>query len=364
MRKFLAAIAACLFVLSGCANTSGSDEDAKQTLVNALRNLLEAEAITETITVDSDVDSLVAVSEGEIDEEVASTILESSLTASGTQAENPADASSSVVLDVAGSEDFEMRFVAGDLYVRAEVRNLFGKFGQDRAEFEALAAQVKGQKGFEWAEEALAGKWIVVRDAIALTQQFGGTTASAEQQKKLINDLLETVEQNASVTSEGEDDAGEHLAATLPMRKTLQDLVESLGPAAGMAGGMQASLEEIPNEDVVIDFWIADESVNRLSLDVTQFEEAVEESGDKFPEGVERLAIVIEFSAFDGKVEPVSDAVEVDTAALSQAFSGLMTGGAGMGGAPPGSSFDCSMLKGAAPEVIELYAKECPELQK
>ena len=369
MKKILALSTALLFVLAGCANSSGSGEDAKATLVESLRNLLEADSLTQTITVDSDVGSLVAVSEGEIDEEVASTILESSLTASGTQADDPADATSTMVLNLRGSDDFEMRFVEGDLFVRAEVRSLFGAFGQDRAQFEALAAQVKGQKGFEWVEEALAGKWVVVRDAAALTQQFGGTPGaapSAEHQRQLITDLLQTVEKNASVTSEGEDDAGEHLVAALPLKETLKDLATSLGPAGAWMAPAGSAMEEVPEGDLVIDFWIEDGSVTQMAIDVTQFEAMAEGSGDKFPEGVEQLAIIIQLDEFDGTVEPVADAVEIDTTSLTQALSGLMTGAAGMGagaGAPAGSEFDCGMLKGAPPEVVELYAKECPELQ-
>lgn len=370
MKKILAVTAAFLFVLSGCANSSGSGEDAKATLVDSLRNLLEADALTQTITVDSDVDSLVAVSDGEIDEEVASTILESSLTASGTQAEDPADASSVMVLNLGGSEDFEMRFVEGDLYVRADVPDLLETFGQDSKEIDSLAARVEGQKGFEWVDDALAGEWVMVRDAVALIQQFGGAGGAApsvEQQRQMINDLLESVEKNASVTSEGEDADGTHVRAGLPIKATVEDLVKALGPGTGMAGaGMQDALNDIPEGDVVIDFWIDDDRVTRIELDVTQFEQMAEDSDD-FPKDVEELAVVVELEEFEGTVEPVADAVEIDTTSLTQALSGLMTGAAGMGagaGAPSGSAFDCSMLKGAPPEVVELYAKECPELQK
>ena len=364
MRKTLAALAISLLVLSGCAGETGSGEDAKATLVDALRNLMETEAVTQTISVESDVDSLVAVGEGAISEDVAAKILEASLTASGTQAEDPKDASSVVVLEIGGSQDLEMRFVTGDLFVRADVASLLETFGQDPGRLDPIAKQAKAQKGFDWVDEALAGEWVVVRDAIGLTQQMGGTTANAEHQKKIINDRLESVENNATVTSEGDEDAGEHLTAALPMRETLQDLMQSLGPAAGIAGGMQQSLSEIPEGDVVIDFWVADGALSQFSVDVTQFEDMAGGSDEKFPEGVEELTIVVELDEFEGTVEPVAGAAEIDTAALTQALSGLLTGAAGMGSAPAGANFDCSMLKGAPPEVVELYAKECPELQK
>lgn len=370
MRKMLAVVAVGLLTFSACANTSGSGENPKETLVEALRNLLEADALTQTITIESDVDSLVALSNGEISNDVAEKLLESSLAASGTQADDPADSTSVVVLNVGGSDDFEMRFVEGDLYVRADVANLLETFGQDPGQLDAIAAQVQGQKGFEWVREALDGEWLVMRNAVTFAQNLGGAgsaTASAEQQRKVIDDLLKSIEQNAAVTDEGEDSEGTRVRAGFPIKATVEDLIRSLGPGAGMAGaGLQDAMNDIPEGQVFIDFWIEDGQVTQLAVDVTQFERMAEDSDD-FPEGVEELAVNVTLDEFDGSVEPVADAVEIDSASLTQALSGLMMGGLGFGGpasgTDPGSTFDCSTLKGAAPEVVELYAKECPELQ-
>ena len=359
MKKALAVLS--LLALAGCGLIGDSSAEAKSSLVDALRNLLSTESYTQTMTIQSDTESLVALGEGDISEETADKILDSSIVASGKQADDPADAESEVLVNIAGTDAAEMRFVEGDLYFRANVRNLIETFEGDPAELDAVLGQVQGQPGFEWVEPAVAGEWIVVRDALGLSQQMGGTAVSPEQQEQLVEDLLQTVEQNATVTDEGEDDVGQHLRASLPLRETINDLISSLGPAGNMMQGDVMS--DVPDENLVLDFWIADETIVQMAIDFTQFEDMESGSGDEFPEGVEELSFVIAIEEAEVSVEPVPDAVELDTTALTQALSGMMGGGmeppAGTGG-----GFDCSALKGAPPEVIELYAEECPELQK
>ena len=375
MKKILAVLVGTTLLLSACAG-GGEDvaADPKAALVEALRGLLETEALTQTLSIDSDTDSMVALGEGGIDEDTAAKILDSSLSVSAVQAENPEDASSQIVLTLAGSPDLEMRFVSGDLYLKADVAHIMETFGQDPAELQTIASQTAGQPGFEWVEAALNGEFVTLKDALGLIEQFGGgeafNTFSGEQQKQLVNDLLESVEQNATVTDEGEDDAGAHVKAALPLRDTLRDLLESLGPAAGMTGvPVDETLAEVPEDvDLVIDFWINDGTISQMGFDILQFAEVIaEEGGEEFPEGVEEFSIIAAFEEFDGEIEPVEDAVEIDTNALMQSLGGL-TGG--LGGAPSGGGggggdvpFDCSALAGAPPEVIELYAEECPELQ-
>ncbi len=364
MRR-LAALSAAMLITVGC---TGDDTavNTKATLVDALRNLLATKSYTQTITLQSDTASLVALGDGDINEETAQTILDSSIVSSATQADNPEDAVSEAVVNIGGDSAVEVRFVEGDLYFRADVRGLIDTFGGDPAEVDMLVAQARRQRGFEWVEPAAAGEWIVVRDALDLAQQFGGSTVSPTQQKELVDDLLRTVEQNATVTDEGEDDPGQHLRAALPMRETVRDLLESLGAggAFGMPGGasLDQELEDIPNEELLLDFWVSDETVRQIGFDFTQFERMAAATGEEFPEGVEELTFLIAIEEAEVTVEPIADAVELDPTALTQALSGLMTGGFGGGGG--GESFDCSMLKGSPPEVIELYAEECPELQK
>lgn len=370
MKKTLAVLAGAFLLLTACTNNNepSAVEDPKGALVSGLRSLLESETLTQTITVQSDTASLVALGEGDIDEETAGKILSSSVQVSATQADNPEDASSLILVNIAGNDDLEVRFVEGDLYLRADVASILETFGQDPSQLDAITSQVQGQAGFEWVDEAMAGEWLVINDAVALAEQLGGASAiNGEQQRQLVNELLRTVEQNATVTEEGEDEAGTHLRATLPLRETVQDIMDAI-PDAGMGTAeMEQSLQDVPDADVPLDFWISDGTVSQIAFDVTEFAAALEGSDDEeFPEGVEEFSVVIAIEEFDGTIDPVADATAIDTAAVGQALSGMMTGGMGAGGgaAPGGGAFDCDMLKGAPPEVVELYAEECPELQK
>jgi hypothetical protein len=378
MKKLLAVLAGATLLLSACAdNGPSASDDPKAALVDALKGLSESEGLTQTIRLESDTASLVAASEGDLDEETAQKILDSNIVVSALQAEKPEDAASQILVTIAGNEDLEIRFVDGNLYFRADVGSLLETFGQDPAQLDMVIGQVQGQPGLEWVEDAAAGDWVVLEDALQLSEQLGGAqmgagSLGADQQKELVNNLLQAVEKNATVTSEGDDDAGEHVRASLPLKETLTDLIDALGPAAGMAGGpeMEDSLAEVPNEDITIDFWISDGTITQIAFDVVEFAESIEDSSDEeMPEGVENLSVVVEIEDFDGSVEPVADAAKIDTAALGQAFAGMLGGGvpgmdSGSGSSGGAEAFDCDMLKGAPPEVIALYAEECPELQK
>lgn len=374
MKKLLAILAGATLLLSACAdNGPSASDDPKGALVDALRTLSESEGLTQTIRLQSDTDSLVATGEGDIDAGTAQKILDSSITVSALQADNPEDAASLVLVTIAGNEDLEIRFVEGDLYFRADIESLLETFGQDPAQLDAAISQFQGQPGLEWIEDAVAGDWVVLEDVLELSEQFGGASMGAgslgaDQQKELVNNLLQAVEKNATVTSEGDEDAGEHVVATLPLRETLSDLIDALGPAAGMTGAqLGESLEDVPDEDISIDFWIADGTVTQIAFDVVEFAKSFEGTTEEIPEGVEELSILVEIEEFDGSVEPVADAAKIDTAALAQAFAGMLGGGipgSGSGSGGGSGAFDCDMLKGAPPEVIELYAEECPELQK
>lgn len=375
MRKLLAILAGTTLLLSACADSPpAASDDPKGALVDALRNLSESDGLTQTIRLESDTDSLVAAGEGDIDAETAQKILDSSIVVSALQADKPEDAASLMLVTIAGNEDLEIRFVEGDLYFRADIESLLETFGQDPAELQTAISQFEGQPGLEWIKDAAAGDWVVLEDVLELSEQFGGASMGAgslgaDQQKELVNNLLQAVEKNATVTSEGDDDAGEQVTATVPLRETLSDLIDALGPVASMTGAEPGdSLEDIPDEDISIDFWISDGMVTQIAFDVVEFAKSFEGTSGEMPEGVQELTFVIEIEEFDGSVDAVADAAKIDTAALGKAFAGMLGGGipgsdtgSGSGGA---GAFDCDMLKGAPPEVIALYAEECPELQK
>src|SRR5687768_7013249 len=148
MKKLLAILAGATLLLTACANDGPSaSDDPKAALVEALRDLSESDGLTQTIRLQSDTDSLVAAGEGDLDAETAQKILDSNIVVSALQAEDPEEAESQILVTIAGNEDLEIRFVAGDLYFRADIDSLLETFGQDPAQLQTAIGQFKDQPG-------------------------------------------------------------------------------------------------------------------------------------------------------------------------------------------------------------------------
>jgi hypothetical protein len=364
MKKLIALLIACFLAFTACSadvTATNADDDPEGALIEALRSLSEADASTLAISVASTPESLVAVVEGSGDslsEEDANKILTSSLVVSGKRAEEVTDANSQVLLNVAGSEVLELRVVENNLYLRVDAPALLETLGEDPAQLDALVQQTQGQPGFEFVEPAVNGEWLVLENISQMSQQMGANPIP--DQDKFADELLQTVQENATVTSEGDDDQGTHLVAKLPLRETIQDIQDLAGAALPPGTDMTDQLGDIPEGDLSVDFWVANGELSQLEIDITQFNEFATSDEERLPEGVEQLAIRVEFQDYLGDAEAVEDAVVIDPTAIGQAFSGMMGGVAPGGGSVP---FDCSQLENAPPEVIELYAEECPELQ-
>lgn len=366
MRKLLIYLIGTTLLLSACSSGPGApdaEDDPKKALIDAFRTLSEADGITEEFSLRSTSEDLQAVSDGSLDAKTAQLILDSSVVISAKNTGSAVqDAESSILVDVGGSDDLELRIVDNSLYVRADVKHLLETFNQDPAQADAFAAQAQGQPGFEWVQAAVNGDWLVVKNLQQLVQQMGQNPAP--DQKKLIQGLLDVIEKNATVTSEGDEDPGTHLVATMPLRQTAEDLIQvlqSAGTQMPPGTDMSQELKDIPEGDVTVDFWVQDGALTQMHLDFLQFAKFEEGGEDEIPEGVDELGLLITFEEFTGSIEAVPDAVVLDPAAIQQAVGGMM-GGVESQEVP--AEFDCSQLKGAPPEVIELYAAECPELQE
>lgn len=365
MRKLLSCLIGTTLLLTACSSGPGGTdpgEDPKAALIEAFRALSEADGITEEISLQSTPESLIAASEGGLNEDTAGKILDSSIVVSAKNTGNDvAKAESSILVRVAGNDDLELRIVDNSLYIRADIKNILETFGQDPSQADAFASQAQGQPGFEWVGPAVAGEWLVLKNLSQFTQQMGANPAP--DQKKLLNGFLDIIQENATVTNEGDEDPGTHLVATMPLRETATDLlnlVQDMGTQ--MPPGVDPNaMNDIPEGDLSVDFWVSDGALTQMHIDFLQFKKFDESGGEGIPEGVEELGLLVTFAEFTGSVEPVADAVELDPVAIGQAFSGMMGGGATQ---EIPAEFDCSQLKGAPPEVIELYAEECPELQK
>jgi hypothetical protein len=375
MKKALALTAAAVMFLGACAGGSseGPDpaEDPKGALISAMEATGQAEGLTLHLTVQSDPASLDAMAKGDgggsgMSEEDAQKILDSSITVN-TQGSGE-DGSFEMAVNVAGEDDFEMKTIDKVVYIRADVKGLVETFGGDPAEIDAGVQALEGQ-GLTFAGAAADGEWLSIAGLQEAAQQITGQTAPAvPEQEQLIKDLTASFKENAEVTSEGDDDAGEHLLVSVPLRATYENFVEDfqqLGQQLPL--GQLPPSSEVPDKDVVFDVWVEDNRVTQLEFDFLQIAEL---SGDveEIPEGVEQFAFRAEIDEFGDDIEAPEDAVSVDPQQIFGLFGGMMGGmGAGAGAMPPagdlGAGFNCNDLKGAPPEVLSQFAEECPELQ-
>lgn len=368
MRRSLIVLCCAALILTGCAG-GGPDpaDDPKAALRSALENLGEYEGIDMTITISSDRDSLVALSEGDMSGDEADMVLMSSLNLKARATEDPADGQFEMVLDIDG-DAVEMKAVDQVLYARADVRDLVERFDGNMREVDAFVEQAPPD--FDFVRPAVEGEWIAMEGGDRLQEQFGAPTPGADLQENLADDLAQAIDEHSTVTSEGEDDIGHHVAAVLQVRPLFQTLTETLSqvPGANLPAGGLPDAEDVPDEEVRVDFWLADDRVERIELDVLQFGEWADED---VPEGVEQMAARIDLDEFTDEVQAPEAAARADLEQILQGFfGGFMPGGFGTDSAEgevvqpaPGDLEElCRQLAEAPPDVQEQFAEECPNL--
>jgi hypothetical protein len=361
VRKIGAFLLAGAVLLGACGGDSSANP--KEALTEALDNLGRRDAFSLTFTLQSDVDSLVAASKGDLAPEDAQKILDSSLTIAGNQAEDPADARALVVANVAGLDGaVEIRVVGGTLYARADAKGLAETFGQDPAQLDAFAQQASAG-GLDFLAAAVNGDWISLSGLDQLSEQFGAPATPNPADVKALKAFADALEANSSVTSEGSEDAGEHLVVTVPLRAAYEHFLDLAGKlSAGVPLAELPPVSEVPDENLQIDVWVADGQVTQVEFDLVQLGRF---EGSDMPKGIERLALRVAVEDFSGGVEEPPGATEVDLAQLMNMFMGGLSGG---GGTVPTDI--CKELQGAlqgAPqEVIDQlelqYGSQCPEV--
>jgi hypothetical protein len=368
MRKLFAAIAAATMVMAACGGDDGgsSGGSPKETLTSAVENLSSG-GHTITLSLNSDPESLAALSEGSFNEDVASKILDSSISISSNGEDNPADSEFALAANIAGNTDFEVRFVDETLYLRIDLDSLLDLAGpeakaeatqQIQAAIEAAKAQ-----GLDFVEPAANGEWLAFTGLTGLLDQLGVNPSPSEDQQAVLDQFTAAVTKDAEVTSEGTDDEGEHLVASANLKNLYQnfvDLATELNPsAASQLGAVDAS--EIPDEEVSVDFWVNDGSLTQIQFDFLQLAGLGDE---EIPDGVDALGLRLEIDDFSGGVEVPSGATEVDVAQLLQTFMGGLsgTGSDTSGGSDSGTDAFCDALKGQPKSVQKAYADQCPDL--
>ena len=370
MRKLLAALAAATMIMAACGGddggSGGGGGSPKETLSNAVANLSSG-GHTLTFSVSSDPESLVALAEGDLSEDAATKILDSSISFSSNGESDPSESQFALAANIAGSTDVEMRFVDGTLYLRVDLDSLLDLAGPEAKAMATqqinAAVQAAKAQGLDFVEPAVHGEWIAFTGLTDLLNQFGVNASPSSDQQAMVNQFTEALTKDAEVTSEGTDDVGEHLVATANLKdlyENVVDLATQLNPSAA-SQLQQTDPGEIPDQDVSLDFWVNDGNLTQIEFNFLQLADMGDE---EIPEGVDRLGLRLEIEDFDGGVETPSGATEVDVAQLIQTFMGGLggTGGTGSTGGDSGTDAFCDALKSQPPSVQKAYKSQCPNL--
>ena len=373
MKKAGALLLASALLMGACAGGESESEDPKATLISAMETTGESEGLTFDLSLQSTRESLDALASDDggsgMEPEDAEKILSSSITMSTLGSGE--DGSFEMVVNVAGEDDFEMKAVDKVLYMRADVEGLVETFGGDPAQIDAGVQQAEAQ-GLTFVRPAAEGEWVSIEGLEEVAQQMTGQSPPPlPEQEKLIADLTESFENSASVTSEGQEDKGEHLIVTVPLRETYESFKEDLaqlGEQLPLAQFPDAT--EIPDEEVTLDVWVDDGRVTQILFDFLQLAK-LSDDPEEIPEGVEEFAFLAAIDEFDDEIEAPEDAVAIDPQQIFGLLGSFFMGGMGSSGsasssAPAGdvgAEFNCNDLKGAPPEVLAQFAEECPQLQ-
>jgi len=243
----------------------------------------------------------------------------------GEDRDSDADDTSRFVVHLEDLDAAEIRTVDGVLYAQADVDGLAEKFPEMQADLDTFRGGLTGAdvpaETVDAATALLDGEWVSVDiqaylDSVqALAEQVGEaggvapddpTAALSDMSSAEVRDLLGDALKGA-VTSverrEGDDDLGDHLVTHLDLRKAyatlrsgLPELEEQLPP-----------VDEVPDKQIDVSFWVLDGDLTRIELDLAQF----------LDEPAGHLVLRADVLAPEEITAP-SDAVEFDVAALME----------------------------------------------
>ncbi|MDQ4095165.1 MAG: hypothetical protein M3174_03035 [Actinomycetota bacterium] len=367
MRKLFVLLVLPALFLGACDDGGGgtspaTGEDRTDVLVAAFEESSAAESQTVTVTLESTPESLAAAAEGQLPEDAAQTILDSSLTIATATGQGD-EVSLRLALEVPDTEGLEVLLVGGDLYLRADVRTLAAAFGQDTAIIDQFLQSPTAQQA-PFLESFVNGEFIHIEGTDELAGNAGATDQLAAQQQQLLQEFTEAIRADAEVTSEGEDDVGEHLVVSIPFQSVYQRFTDL---AARLGGGLATPPPptDVPEGNLEFDVWVADGRVAQMDFDVVRLSEQAE--GD-VPEGVEELVIRMAFSEDAEEITAPEGALtvtgeEIMALIFGGAFGGGETGGETGGGETGG--FDCSQFENLPPEALEgLTPEERAQLEQ
>lgn len=222
----------------------------------------------------------------------------------------------SMKADVDNTDVFDVRQVAGALYLRADVKKILSLAGSGAPDIATLKAQVPQQLGF--AQAALDGKWVSISaaDLKKLTTQLGGGSAQQPnegQREQFLLQLNKIVNSDVTVRRVDTGDSGDHLLASGNARMLVGDLVkavQSIAPGNPAVAAFDPT--KVPNKNVALDAYVKDGTLSALSLDLTQFasgQDAKDLAGKHLP-------IRVDFTQDAATIQKPDGATPVNVTAL------------------------------------------------
>jgi hypothetical protein len=342
MRRRFTSLAALTTVavvtLTGCGSSSGgsstASKDPKTAFSTGLAGLSDTDALTVTLKLETTADQLLGFAKESGDSltpQVAGQIASAAIvfetkTSDGSHLSElkpgaKSTAATRIAFQDGGRTYAELRALSDALYAQADVKSLLELFQQKPSAYADLSARAAQMPVF--AQALVQGKWVSLDlNALkSLAGQFGGAAASPSQQQsqKLLNDLEAVLTKDLTVTRVGEEDQGDHLKLTTQSRQFVTDLMQTVTadiPAASLA---TASFKpsEVPDHSIVVDAWVKDGALSKLSVDVVQFAPPKEvKPGDSLP-------VVLQFDRSGDDIAKPDGATPIDTTQLFSLLGSL-----------------------------------------
>jgi hypothetical protein len=355
------AVGALLTLVAGTAACGASSVAPKVQLRDALGAIGEAGAASFTLSLPSSPEDVRAFLEatGEDDASLDDTMLEKLLDIEMLAAydrrvsDDIYDDAARFQFRIDGEDYGETRVVDATAYFRVDLDGLSEQFPEMADDVDSLRADLDATDlGVlqPVAEAALAGDWLsldasegswLAEQTEAMEEETGQQTAELQQQ---LLDLAEkAAKAGVSVKKAGTDDLGERLIATVNTRDLysqveadLPGLLEGVAPGAG-AGEAIPPADEVPSIDVSASFWVENDVLRRVELDLAQFLDE--------PEG--HFVIRLDTAAGKPAVEAPDDAVEIDLEGLmaeSGASMDELLGGGGYTEGVPGTEVEAAAI--------------------
>lgn len=328
--------AAAALLVAGCGGGAAttSTKDPKAAFSTGLSGLADTDVLTVTLKFDTTADKLMGFAKESGDtldattaKEIASgEIIFESKTLDGKKlsqlkAGQKSDTAQSFLFKVNGTTYAEIRSRENVLYAKADVKGLLDLFGQSKmyAELQARTASMPA-----FVKAAVAGQWISIDlDTVkALIKQFGGAAVPSPnpaEVQKFMTDLEAAIQKNVDVTRVGTDDQGDHLKLNAHTRPLLTDLLRAFGSVVPGAGAALSKIDpsQVPDNTLVLDAWINDGALAKLSLDFVQFAKPGEaKPGDSLP-------AVLSFDRSGDDISKPDGATPIDLSQLGALLGGL-----------------------------------------